>query len=217
MSEHRLDLRLRAVAEALDAEAPPFDASRLRGRPRATVAALAATVALLGVVAAPAAVSALRDLFVVESVPVLGPAPEVAPPFQGRAVSPGTVAFPVELGPPDAAFVRDDVVGGMVTLVYDGASLTQWRTSDVDARVEVVPAAGTADEVTIADGRAGLWIEGAARGTFTVVGADGAIHHERFDVGPGALLWEDTGRAFLLQGAGSKAEAVELAARASPG
>ena len=48
-----------------------------------------------------------------------------------------------------------------------------------------------------------MWIEGAARGTFTLIGADGAVHRESFEVGPGALLWSDDGMAFLLQGLGS--------------
>jgi hypothetical protein len=53
----------------------------------------------------------------------------------------------------------------------------------------------------------GLWLDGAARGTFTVVGAD----REAFHVGTGALLWQDDGTAYLLQGAGTKAAALELA------
>ena len=52
----------------------------------------------------------------------------------------------------------------------------------------------------------------APRGTFTVVGADRAIHRERFDVSAGVLLWRDDGIAFLLQGAGPKVKATKLAA-----
>ena len=53
---------------------------------------------------------------------------------------------------------------------------------------------------------------GAARGTFTLVGADGTVHREAFEVSPGALLWQRAGMAFLLQGAGSRENAVRLAA-----
>jgi hypothetical protein len=99
----------------------------------------------------------------------------------------------------------------MVTLVYRSILLTQWRTSDVSARIALVPAAGRADEVDV-EGRRGLWIEGAARGTFTLIGADGAVHRESFEVGPGVLLWEKDGMTFLLQGSASKVDASRLAA-----
>jgi hypothetical protein len=101
----------------------------------------------------------------------------------------------------------------MASVVYAGGGvlLTQWRTADVEARVDVVPASGAADDVAIG-GVPGLWIAGAARGTFTLVGADGAVHRESFEVAPGALLWQQDGMSFLLQGAGSANDAVRLAA-----
>jgi hypothetical protein len=100
----------------------------------------------------------------------------------------------------------------MVTVSYrDGTRLTQWAVADVSARAAVVPSSGTAEEVTIGRLRA-LWIEGTARGTFTVTGADLAVHKELFDVAAGALLWQDGGVAFLLQGAGTKENAARLAA-----
>jgi hypothetical protein len=226
MAEHELELRLRAVARALDAQAPTFDPALLRDVPRrrlrASVVAFAAVAALAGVAAAPAAVSGLRDLFGVEEVQELGPvAPDVAPPFEGRAVPPEAVQkdapFRVRtismLGAPDAAYVRDDIAGGMVTVGYRGGLilLTQWPADRVDARIAVLPASGRAEKTAV--GRLpALWIEGTARGTFTLVGADGAIHRERFDVGAGILLWKQDGLAFLLQGAASKLEATRLAA-----
>ncbi len=99
----------------------------------------------------------------------------------------------------------------MVTLVYGRMLLTQWRTTDVDARIALVPAEGTADDVAIGDVPA-LWIEGSARGTFTLTGADGTTHREAFEVSPGVLLWRYGGREFLLQGASSREEALRLAA-----
>ena len=104
----------------------------------------------------------------------------------------------------------------MVTIAYrDGIRLTQWAVTDVSARAAVVPSSGTAVEVMVGDLRA-LWIGGTARGTFIVTGADLAIHKELFDVTAGALLWQDEGVAFLLQGAGTKEDAILLAANVSP-
>jgi hypothetical protein len=117
------------------------------------------------------------------------------------------------LGTPDGARIRDDVTGGMVTLVYENGAilLNEWRTTDVDARVALVPVRGAASDVTVGDLPA-LWIEGAARGTLTLVGADGAVHRESFEVGGGALLWRERGMTFLLQGPGSSEDATRLAA-----
>ena len=226
MSEHPLELRLQEVARTLDAHAPAFDPRTLSAAPRrarrSRVIALVAALALLAVAAAPTAVPALRHLFDVEEVPELGPIPQgVAPPFEGRLVDVDEVQaqapYPVRrlasLGAPDTAHVRDDIAGGMVSLGYDDGRivLTQWRVTDVHAGLAVVPVRGTAEDVTVGD-VSGLWLEGAARGTFTLVGADGAIHREAFDVSPGALLWKRDGMALLLQGAGSRDAAVRLAA-----
>lgn len=222
MAEHELELRLQAVARALDADAPAFDPALLRDAPRrrlrTAVVALVA-VAALGVAAAPGAVSALRSIFGVDEVKELGPVPYgVAPPFEGRQVPPEAIQkstpFRVRvissLGKPDAAHVRDDIAGGMVTIAYGQTLLTQWRETDVEARIAIVPTGGVAEDVKF--GRLpALWIEGKARGTFTLVGADGTVHRERFDVGAGLLLWKDDGMAFLLQGA-PKAKALQLAA-----
>ncbi len=227
MTEHDLELRLEAAARALDADAPAFDPARLRRAPRRgllTTAVAFVAVAVLGVATAPGAISGLRNLFGVDEVPELGPVPYgVAAPFEGRQISSEDVAeypqFRVRLisslGPPDAAFVRDDIAAGMVTIRYRKLLLTQWREADVDARLAIVPASSVAEEVEV--GRLpALWIEGTARGTFTLVGADGTIHRERFDVDAGALLWKADGMAFLLQGAGTKDEATSIAARVDP-
>ena len=226
MAEHELELRLRAAARELDARAPAFDVgllpSKASRRVRGRVVAFACVVALAGVAVAPAAVSALQQLFDVDEVPELGPlAPGVAPPFPGRTVPvdevQASVPFRVRmislLGAPDEARVRDDIKGGMATIVYGGGSilLTQWRTSDVAGRIALVPVSGAAEDVTVGDLPA-LWIEGTARGTFTLIGADGTVHRESFEVGTGVLMWNDGGMTFLLQGPGSKSEAMRLAA-----
>jgi hypothetical protein len=226
MTERELELRLEAVAAGLDARAPVFDPALLaNARPRRVrreVVLLACAVALVAVAAAPAAVSALRAAFEVVEVPTLGPLePGVAPAFDGRSVplsvAQASSSFGVRvipsLGTPDEARVRDDIAGGMVTIVYGsrGILLTQWRSTDVNARISLVPTAGRAEDVDVG-GRQALWIEGTARGTFTLTGADGGIHRESFEVSPGALLWRSNGMSYLLQGAGSESDATGLAA-----
>ena len=81
-------------------------------------------------------------------------------------------------------------------------------------RITIVPATGTEEQVSVGDVPA-LWIAGTARGTISVVGADGLAHRELFDVSDGALLWRDGGIAYLLQGAGTRTNAAELARSAS--
>ena len=232
MAEHELELRLRAVGRELDSRAPAFDVGLLRAAPRRrartrVVVALACVLALAGAAASPAALSALRHLFDVDEVQELGPlAPGVAPPFAGRSVPVDTVhvfaPFRVRtissLGAPDDARVRDDITGGMVTLVYGGGSLalTQWRTSDVQrahrARSRPRRRRGRHDRrpACALDRR----VPRAAR--FTLIGADGAVHRESFDVGNGVLLWKDAGMTFLLQGAGSQADAIRIASQVDP-
>ena len=230
MAENGLDQRLRTAARELDARAPAFDVGLLRSAPRprvrGRVVALVCAAALAGMAVAPASVSAIRHLFDVDEVPALGPLePGVAPPYAGRTVpveevqasTPFRVRTISALGAPDEARVRDDIVGGMTTIVYGGGRilLTQWRTTDVHPRIAIVPVSGSADDVTI-EGRPALWIEGAARGTFTLVGADGTIHRESFEAGPGVLLWQQDEMTLLLQGAGPEADAIRLAAEVDP-
>jgi hypothetical protein len=226
MTERDLERRLRAVSGALDAEAPAFDLARLRAprrrQIRRSVVIIACVLGLVCAVAAPVAVSAFRGLFDVDRVPTLTPQePGVAGAYAGRTVPvdalPYSVPFRVRmissLGTADEARVRDDISGGMATVVYrdEGILLTQWRTTDVHPRIALVPETGHAEGVMVGP-HPGLWAEGSARGTFTLTGADGAIHRERFEVSSGALLWRDGAISFLLQGAGSKEDAIRLAA-----
>jgi hypothetical protein len=76
-----------------------------------------------------------------------------AAPFPVRGIS--------SLGTPDAAYVRDDIAGGMVTLAYSGGQilLTQWPASGVGVRIALVPVSGTAADAAVGRLRA-LWIEG---------------------------------------------------------
>jgi hypothetical protein len=226
MSEHQLELRLQAAARSLDSVAPTFDPAVLRGaRPRRVHPRIVAIAAVLALIVAPAAVSGLSELFGVDEVKELGPVPaDVAAPFDGVQVTPEAVrkAFPFgarmipSLGAPHAAFIRNDIAGGMVSVTYDEGRivLTQWPADRIDTRITLVPTSGTAEEVKIGK-RSGLWVEGAGRGIFTLIGADGTVHKERFDVEQGALLWKQDGVALLLQGTGSQERATKLAAEAS--
>ena len=94
----------------------------------------------------------------------------------------------------------------------EGLLLSQWRTTDIHPRIALVPDAGHVEDVQVGP-HPGLWIEGSARGTFVLTGADGTTHRERFEVSSGALLWQADGMTFLLQGAGSKDVAIGLAAK----
>jgi hypothetical protein len=224
-----LDLaeRFRVAICVLDAEAPEPDRSRLATsgpyrRRSGRVLAVAAAVGL-AVIAAPAAFSAFDDLLRVEPVEELPAAePDVAPAFLGRAASleeaRWVVPFPLRelpaLGEPSVAYVRDDVPAGMATVAYTGTLLTQWPADAVDVRVAVVPTRSVAEELQLDDGRPAQWISGEALGTFALVGADGAVHRERFEVAAGSLLWQEGRAAFLLQGAGSAERALRLAAEA---
>jgi hypothetical protein len=226
MDDRALELRLAAVARALEEEAPTFDPAALRpprrARSRRALAAAALVAAVAGVAAAPTAVSAVERFLSVTPVPELGPvAPDVAPPFLGRRVAEDAapayfgrrVRTLMTLGEPGAVYIRDDIEGAMATAAYDGGRilLTQWASEAVAARVDVVPSRGVAGDAEIGS-HAAVWVAGSARGTLTVIGADGAVHQEEFAVEDGALLWEDGGFVFLLQGAGSKADALRLAA-----
>ena len=217
MTDHALEQRLYAAAHALDAVAPAFDARRIvrpRRRLRWALAVALATV-LVGAAVQPSALSAVARFLGVTQVDQLAPLEGVARPFLGEAFpregAQLFVDFPVRtiavLGEPRQFHARNDLVGGMVSVSYPGGIvLSQWSARDVAASVEVVPANGVAEDVGSA-----VWIAGEARGTFAVTGADGALHREEFVVRSGALVWEHAGVGFLLQGAGSKADAVRLA------
>jgi hypothetical protein len=209
------------VARALDESAPAFEPARLSTarRPRPRWMLVAAAVALVAVASAPAAISAFGRLLDVVTVEELGPvAPDVAPAYLGerapiseaQALLPFRIRTLGDLAAPDWVYVRNDFSGGMAIVPYGRVLLTQWPLDDVDARVDVAPG-GTAEEVTVGRLRA-VWFAGAARGTLTVLGADGRTHYEAFHVADGALFWEADGMAFLLHGAASKAEAARLAA-----
>lgn len=217
MTDRVLEQRLYAAAHALDEVAPAFDARRI-ARPRRRlrwVLAVAVATVLVGAAVQPSALSAVARFLGVTQVDELAPLGGVAPPFLGEAFpregAQRFVDFRVRtiavLGEPRRFYARNDLVGGMVSVSYAGGIvLSQWSARDVAATVEVVPANGIAEDVGSA-----VWIAGKARGTFVVTGADGALHREEFVVGSGALVWEHAGVGFLLQGAGTKADAVRLA------
>ena len=185
----------------------PCLARRIRGR----VVALACVVALAGVAVAPAAVSALQHLFDVDEVSELGAARAgCRAPVRGTERAGGRRSG---LGPVPRA---DDLVARS-SRRRPRARRHHGRNGDDRLRGRQDPAHPVADDRRARPHRArpcqrrgggrrgrdlpALWIEGAARGTFTLIGADGAVHRESFEVGTGVLLWNDGAMTFLLQGA----------------
>src|SRR5262245_25231641 len=108
MAELDLEQRLAAFAHTLDADAPSFDGSVLRRRARRRPLVVLAVLAVVGAIAAPGAVSGLRELLGVDSVSNLGPvASDVAPAYLGNAVPVETTTLRIpSLGAPDAAYER---------------------------------------------------------------------------------------------------------------
>ena len=103
----------------------------------------------------------------------------------------------------------------MVTIAYGGGRvlLTQWRTALTCTRASrSFPCQRHRGGRPRSETCRPSGSEGSARGTFTLIGADGAVHRESFDVAAGVLLWKEDEMTFLLQGAGSSLEATSLAA-----
>jgi hypothetical protein len=210
-----IERRLAATAVALDRDAPSFDPTALTPRPRVRprFVGVALVALALGVIAAPAVARlvGLVDGVDVHTVPELGPPPpNRTPPFRGIPAPLGDAAIIGALGQPDEVFHRNDIAGDVATLIYGRVVLAQWPVADVKARIEIEDAKGRAEEVAVGRTR-GVWIDGASRGTYTFVGADGELHKEAFAVTDGILLWQVGDTALRLEGAASREEAVRLA------
>lgn len=187
----------------------------------AAVGVLALAVAVLLAVSptARAAARALVDLIPGVTITQVGdlhePGPDVAPGYLGEQTSLdlAVIGAPFRLrrlpGEPTLVYARNDVRGGMVTLVHGDVSLTQWAAQGSEAAFEVRGARVEHVDVRRADG---LWVDGPARAVYTFVGADGLRHHEAFDTGGTLLLWQEGGVAFRLEGASTREQALELVA-----
>jgi RNA polymerase sigma-70 factor (ECF subfamily) len=184
----------------------------------AIVLALAAVLAL-----SPAARSAARSVLdlipgvKVERVSTLRDRrADAAPPYLGV---PGSVADAKRVTsfspsfPPgtEQIYVRDDVVGGMVTFFLpNGVTLTEWWSGTGAAAFDVLGDSGVRQvDVGAADG---LWIDGGASATYTYIGADGQRHFEALEPRSTLLLWQRGKVAYRLEGALTLDDALRVAA-----
>jgi hypothetical protein len=125
-----------------------------------------------------------------------------------------------ELEHPDLVFYRNDVVGGIVTLIVGDEDharllLTQWRGDLASADYEVAGPGGRAEGIEV-DGRAAVWLEGPTQATYTFIGRDLQRHREALRVGANVLLWSDEPVAYRLEGHLTRDEAVSVAESLSP-
>ena len=149
---------------------------------------------------------------------------DVAPPYGGERV-PLDYALVVTgfrvnglERPVHVAYARNDVQGGIVTLVYanPAVSVTEWSAAPSSAAFEVPRDGATVEEVVDIRGAPGVWIEGGARAVHTFIGADGKRHHEALTTERPLLLWQRNGIAFRLEGAADRDAAVVLAEELRP-
>jgi hypothetical protein len=193
---------------------------KLRTELAATAALLLALTALLVLSpSARAAVRAVLDLIPgvavehVDALPSRGA--DVAPPFLGELGSVSaahrltsfTPAFPPKT---QRIYVRNDVVGGMVTFVLaDDVTLTEWWSGTGAAAFDVLGDGGLR-EIDVG-GEDGVWIDGTARATYTYIGADKQRHFEALEPRGTLLLWQRGRVAFRLEGAPSLDDALRIA------
>ena len=235
MSE--LELRLSALRDEIEFPATPDLAARVEAalatpapaprrawRLRPLAIALAVLVAALaGVLAfSPGARSAFLEIFrlkgaTVERVETLPNVPTTGRLALGERVSRDEaerrVGFElVDLGEPDAVYVRDDAVA---TLVYGPAEnprlvLSQLRGSVFEGFVKKTGSSGTkVEEVTVRGGR-GLFVSGDEH--FVMFRKpSGDIADEATYLAGNTLLWNRGELLLRLEGDLTRAEALELA------
>ncbi len=232
-----LELRLAEAAGAYPFPETPDVAPRIsprteqarRRRSLAIIAAVAAAsvVGVLG--ASPAARSAASGWFEwlpgveVERTGTLRPSSlHAAPPFLGEVASldVARASFPLRvprapgLGAP-VVYVREDIVGGHVTLVYGDPArpelvVSQWLASSGTARYQVAGPRGRVVPTRVGN-LPGLWIEGDVSAVYTYLGADFQRHLERLPVSANVLLWRDGRLAFRLETKVGSDEALSIA------
>jgi hypothetical protein len=230
---NELEQRLVALGEAIEYPATPsFDLdfeprpeTASRWRRRAAVLALAVALVLVlvgGVLALSAdARSAFLEIFrirgaVVERVETL-PEVDVSVADFGERVSRADaerrVGFElVELGSPDAIFVRDDL---FVSLVYGPTNrpklvLTQSRGAVWDGFVKKIAGSGTTVQTVEVNGEPGLFVSGDAHVVMFVDGT-GAVRDDQVFLAGNTLLWNRGPLLLRLEAGVTLAEALALA------
>ena len=201
-----------------------------RRRPFAILAAATLVAAAAVLAVSPAARSGAAGWFAwvpgveVEQAETLRPFPlDAAPPFLGREASLDEARAELQfeprvpepgLGEP-AVWVRNDVIGGIVTFVYGDADephlvLSEWLAENGTARYQVAGPRGRIVQTQVA-GRPAIWIEGDARAVYNYLGADLGRHQEQLPVSANVLLWRDGPVAFRLEARTDLEEAMDIA------
>ena len=145
---------------------------------------------------------------------------------EAQAAVPFSVREPslLGLGRPDAIYVRQDVPGGRVSLVYlarpgflapagsDVALLiTELQGRTDRALVGKMLGPGALAEPVDVRGDPGLWLHGATHEVF-FLDKEGAIVTDTVRLAGNVLLWRHDGVLLRLEGPASKAQALRLAA-----
>jgi len=204
--------------------------------------ALAAAVALLvigGLLAIPPARDTIAHWFGVKGV-IVNAVPSLPPGPLGQSLRLGQrttlaaaqagarfqVLVPTDpsLGQPDEVYLNDTVPGGEVSLVYQARpGLATASKTDVAILVMEIEGATnknffgkmigpgtTLTEVTV-NGGPGYWIQGSPH-VFFFTDAQGAVHDEDMRLATNTLLWQQGDRTLRIEGAATKAQALQIAA-----
>ena len=231
MSE--LEVRLASLAEAVEYPATPDLATaverslgprpeRERSRRRLLVVSLAVAAAVVaGVLAfSPGARSAFLELFRLQGATVTRveslPQVELVAPFFGEQVSreeaERRVGFELlDLGDPDAIYVRD---GRVASLVYGPAERPRLVLSQLDGLVydgfqKKVAGTGTRIEEVRVDGERGLFVSGEEH--YVMYFSEGSVRDEATALAGNVLLWNHGRLLLRLEADVSRDEALELA------
>jgi hypothetical protein len=222
----RVAVRARLESAAATAR-PQWD---LRRRVAAAGAALLAALSIT-VAVSPAARAALVDVLSFAGIELRSDRPPVPLPSPGGvstaplpreqtlslSEASGRAGFEVRApgaaGPPDRVTVADD--GRVVTLVFVGAAadggdlrLDQFRGGVEPFFAKFVDPA-QADEVTVLGSR-GLWVRQPHEVAY--VGSDGQVQPGTLRLSARTLIWMDDGVTIRLEGAGTRTEALDIAA-----
>jgi hypothetical protein len=223
--------------ERLDVVAPARGQQRFgRGWSRRRMLALGLAGAALGGGVAAAAGPPLLDLFRTQGVrvvraPVL---PRTAPGAhlglgdrvnldEARLATPFRVLIPHSPGleHPDAVYVRRDLPGGAVSLLYRpqagiprthdpriGLLLTQFRATFTPLIGKTLTGANHVERTSV-NGEPALWIEGDH--AIVVADAQGTVREDRGRLSANALVWQRGGLTLRLEGRLAKNQALTIA------
>lgn len=128
------------------------------------------------------------------------------------------------LGQPDEVYLNDTVPGGEVSFVYrtrpdlptSSKTTVGILVMEIQGGVnknffgKMIGPDTTLTEVTV-NGGPGYWIEGSPH-VFFFTDAQGAVHDEDMRLATNTLLWQQGDRTLRIEGAATKAQALQIAA-----